>query len=135
MAFDYSGLKTVADTLIADFGRSIVLRRNSRTPAVPGTPWGAPSEAASDIQAIDAIGVFLSPERKAFDAVTAGIGLGLSNVEEKTARVLVAAVDDLPEEMGRDWKIDDGTRVFEVVSSQPIKPGGTLMYYDLEVKL
>ena len=135
MAFDYSGLLAVADTLITDFGRAITLRRNSRTPDDPAKPWAIVSGSAPDIQSIAATGVFLSPKRAAFDSITAGVGVGLSNVEQKTARVLVQALSTLPEEMGRDWKVDDGTRTFEVLSSKPIKPGATLMYYDLEVKL
>ena len=135
MAFDYSGLLAVADTLIVDFGRPMTLRRNSRTPADAGKPWAVVSDSATDIQSIAATGVFLSPKRSAFDAVTAGVGVGLSNVEQKTARVLVQALATLPEEMGREWKVDDGSRTFEVLSSKPIKPGDTLLYYDLEVKL
>ena len=135
MPFDYSGLLAVADTLITDFGRAITLRRNSRTAADLAKPWAERSDSATDIQAISAVGVFLNSRREAFDAVTAGVGLGLSNVEQKTTRVLVQALSTLPEEMGRDWKVDDGTRTFEVLSSKPVKPGGTLLYYDLEVKL
>lgn len=135
MAFDYSGLLGVADRLITDFGRPITLRRNSRMPANPSKPWGDVEDPGVDTQSIDATGVFLDSKRQAFDGATAGIGLGLSNVEMKTTRVLVQALSTLPEEMGRDWKVDDGSRTFEVLSSMPVKPGGTLMYYDLEVKL
>jgi len=135
LAFDYSGLLAVADTLITDFGRPITLRRNSRTAADPAKPWAEPASADIDTQAISAVGVFLNSKRKAFDAVTAGVGVGLSNVEQKTTRVIVQALSTLPEEMGRDWKVDDGSRTFEVLSSKPVKPGDTLLYYDLEVKL
>ena len=137
MAFDYSGLLTVADTLISDFGRAITLRRASRTAADPTKPWSTRSTVATDIQAIATIGVFLNLERDAL-AVESGSGIGPagnSNVEEKTVRVLVPAVATLPEEMGRDWQVDDGTRRYEVVSSSPVQPGGTLLYYDLEVRL
>lgn len=135
MPFDYSGLRTTADTLITDFGRSVVLRRRSEEAADPARPWGAPSSTASDIQAIETIGVFLDTVREAFDAVTTGAGLGVTNVEEKTTRCLVIAENSLPEEMGRDWQVDDGTRRYEVLSSRPVRPGGTLLYYDLELKL
>lgn len=133
MAFDYSGLKTVADTLIGDFGREVVLRRQGTTFSDPSKPWGATDPAAVDVQSITTIGVFLNLSRGVFTATTSGAGL--SSVEEKTTRCLVIAAAALPEEMGRDWQVDDGSRRYEITASSPVRPGGTLLYYDLELKL
>jgi len=134
--FDYSGLLATADRLIERFGRTVTLRRKSESPATASKPWGPASSVASDIQAIETTAVFLGPQFESFDSVTAGIGLGVTNVEEKTGRVLVKALAaTLPEELQIGWQIDDGTRVFEIISSRPIKPGGTLMYHDVRVKL
>jgi hypothetical protein len=135
LAFDYSGLLLVADTLITNFGRPITLRRNSRTPDDSNKPWAIRSDSAEDIQAIAAIGVWIGSKSETFDSVTAGVGVGLSNVQQKSSRVLIQALDTLPEEMGREWKVDDGDQTYEVLSAQPVKPGATLLYYDLEVKL
>lgn len=135
-AFDYSGLLSVADALITKFGRSVTLRRQSASSADTSKPWGPSSPVASDIQAVAAKAVFFNSEAGSFDAVTAGIGLGVTNVEEKTTRVLVQALSDtLPSEIGKDWQVDDGTRRYEVIKSIAVKPGGVLLYHDMQVKL
>lgn len=135
-AFDYSGLLAVADRLIPRFGRSVTLRRQSASSTDPAKPWGPKDPTGSDIQAIAATAVFFDREAGSFDSVTAGIGLGVTNVEEKTARVFVQALSGtLPSEIGQDWQIDDGSRRYEVVSSVAVKPGGTLLYHDMQVKL
>lgn len=127
MAFDYSGLLTVANTLITDFGRTVSLQRESETAADPGKPWGPRSAVGGE--SITTIGVFLTTERVPFQ--------GDTTVDEKVGRVLTVADPLLPEEMGTDWKLEDvvSGRIYEIVTSTPVKPGPTLLYYDLEVKL
>jgi hypothetical protein len=130
MALDYTRLAAVATRLISENGRAITLRRASRDPDDPTKPWGtadttpAVAGSADGVQAITTTGVFLDPERT-------DRPLGL--VEWKKARVLVPPDTNIPEEMGPDWVVDDGSRRFEIEESRPVKPGGTLMYYELMV--
>lgn len=128
MAFDYSGLLTVATSLIEQFGRPMTLRRASRTPADPTKPWAARQGAvtASDDQAITSTAVFLDFSRTDRDGQV---------VEAKRARVLFPAEAALPEEVGPDWQLDDGSRLYEVLESRPVKPGPTLLHYEVVVAL
>ena len=136
MALDYTALKAVAKRLIDENGRAVTLRRESRTPADPTKPWSASDTTAAaagsadGVQALSGIvGVFLDVERDD----TAQLPGSLA--EEKRGRVLFPAEVALPEEVGPDWVIDDGTRRFEVINAKPVKPGGTLVYYEVEVQL
>ncbi len=135
MSFDYSGLLTTASGLIARFGRPATLRRPSQTAADSDDPTAPPNPAGTDIQTIAVTAVFLDLTRDAFTTTGAGIGRGSTPVEEKNVRVLVEAASALPEEIGTEWQLDDGTRRWKVRISRPVKPGDTLLYYELEVKL
>lgn len=132
MALDYINLASVATRLISENGRAITLRRGSRTPADPAKPWGpadtteAAAGSAEGVQAITTLGVFLDLERT---------DRPLTLAEQKQSRVLVPPDTDIPEEMGPDWVVDDGDRRLEVVTSKPVQPGGTLVYYELLVTI
>jgi len=133
--FDYSGLKSTADRLIARFGRAATLRRASQSTADPANdPLGPPNSSGTDIQTIPVTAVFLDLERDAFTTTGAGIGRGSTPVEEKNVRVLVEAATELPEEMGTEWTLIDGTRLWKVRLARPVAPGDTLLYYELEVR-
>ena len=133
--FDYEGLRDddVAP-LILEFGRALTLTRAVRgTTAAPiaGKPWlpttkGDLDTDAAVAQSIAVTGVFLSLVKRDRDGQT---------VEAKTQAVLFVAEDDFPEELGPDWKCVDGTRTYEVLNSQPLKPGPTEMLYRMELAL
>jgi hypothetical protein len=136
MALNYTALKAVAKRLIDENGRAVTLRRESRTPDESVKPWGPSDTTAAEagsavgVHALTGIiGVFLDVERDDVALLPGRL------TEEKRGRVLFPAEAALPEEVGPDWVIDDGTRRFEVVNSKPVKPGGVLVYYDVEVQL
>jgi len=134
--FDYSTLLETAQSLISQFGRTVTLVRQSDVPADPLRPWGAPATTGTDTVSAEVLAVFLGTDRGAFPDVSAGRGgSGQTNVEQKTSRVLVAADASLfALEIGPEWRIDDGARLWDIVTSEPVQPGGTLIYYDLEVR-
>lgn len=135
-SFDYSGLLSTAQNLISRFGRSVTLERASDAPADPARPWGPPATTGDDVISVDVTAVFLGTDRGSFGAVTLGSGGGgQTNVEAKTSRVLIAQDATITIEIGPEWQINDGTRLWEIVSVEPIKPGGTLIYFDAQVKL
>lgn len=135
-AFDYDALKAKVDPLLERFGRSLCLTRAARaTTAEPiaGKPWLSTSkgdattaEVAAAQTISDLTGVFLSLVRRDRDGQT---------VEAKTQGVLLLAADELPEEVGPDWQLVDGTRTWEIVSSAPLEPGPVLLLYRLELAL
>ena len=130
-AFDYPSLATKAQNLITEFGRPATLTRAARvTAAAPDVtkPWlpvqGDAADAAA--QSILVSMVFLSLVREDRDGQV---------VEAKTQSVLIGSGIILPEEIGTDWKVTDGTRSWEVMNSLPLQPGPTLMIYRLELGL
>jgi len=133
--FDYSVLKTAADDLIDQFGEAVTLRRASTTAADPTKPWEGPIASDANTQAISAKAVFFDLSNDPFTTTGAGIGRGSTPVEEHRARVLVQAVTALPEEVGTDWLIDRAGRKYGITASRPQNPGGTLLYYEMVVRV
>jgi hypothetical protein len=140
-AFPYEALRTEkVDPLIVRFGRDVTLTRAALpTTAAPpaGKPWVPTTRGDADTvddAAAQSIGglkaVFKSLIRTDRDGQT---------VEAKTQGVIIGAEAELPEQVGKDWKLveaaADGGRVWEVVTSRPLKPGPTLMLYTLELAL
>ena len=134
MSFDYSGLLTTATELIDLFGRSVTLRRQSESPTDSARPWGPRDTAATDVQAVTATGVFLDVLDDAWTTTGAGIGRGSTAVDEKKGRCLIKVVT-LPDDLDPTWRVDDGTRVYEITQVYAVRPGGTLLYYDVEIQL
>lgn len=131
----YDGLKTTADDLLTEFGEAVTLRRAASTFADSTKPWEGPEVAGADVQAITANAVFFDLSNDPFTTTGAGIGRGSTPVEEHRARVLVQAVAALPAEMGTDWVIDRGGRQYSITASRPQNPGGTLLYYEMVVRV
>ncbi len=133
--FDYSDLLGTATDLIAQFGEAVTLRRSSTTAADPTKPWEGPAAVAGDPQAIPVSAVFFDLSNDPFTTTGAGIGRGSTPVEEHRARVLVQATALLPEEVGTDWVIDRGGRLYSITASRPQKPGDTLLFYEMVVRV
>lgn len=133
MAIDYASSLATATRLISENGRPITLVKQSETAADPARPWGPKETTGGD--SVATIGVFLDLNRFDLTDVTTGAGLGSTNVEARQQRILVPAAAALPEEMGPEWQVQDGSLVWEVQVSRPLKPGGTLILYELVVSL
>jgi len=131
----YDSLKATADELLAEFGEAVTLRREATTFADPTAPWEGPAVAGATIQAIAANAVFFDLSNDPFTTTGAGIGRGSTPVEEHRARVLVEAVSALPEEIGTDWAVDRGGRLYSITAARPQNPGGTLLYYELVIRV
>jgi hypothetical protein len=133
-AFDYLPLQGTAQELIDRFGRDATLTRDERpTTANPpaGKPWVSTLKGDSDLdaapaQSIEVSAVFLSLDRRNRDGQV---------VEAKTQTVLIGGQEALPEQLGPDWRLVDGTRSWEVLSSKPLTPGPLPMLTKLELAL
>ncbi len=136
MAIDYAKALATATRLISENGRAITVGRRSEAPADPARPWGPRTTSAGTVS-VSTIGVFLDLDRDDLTTVTAGLGLGGSNVQAKGQRVLVPAAPALPSEVGPDWFVEDVStgELHEITASHPLKPGGTLVMYSLELAL
>lgn len=134
MSFDYSGLLSTAQELIAFFGRDVTLERRSSASASPTRPWGAPATSGADVLSVIVKAAFLDTAKGADANVSVGIsGGGQTSITGKTSRVLVAAQASITIEAGPEFHIIDNGRRWEVTSAKTIKPGGTMIYYDLQV--
>lgn len=129
MPIDYGKLVDVAARLIGENGRTVTLVRRSSSPADPARPWG-PAAAATATVSVTA--VFLEPEER---QTTSGDIQPTAQLDEfRRVKVLVAA-EGAPTDLGPEWYILDGTQRLEIVIAKPIRPGGTLIYYDVEARL
>lgn len=134
MAIDYANALATATRLIKENGRALTLVKRTSQLADPAKPWG-PTDPAGTGESIATIGVFLDLNVNPYTAITAGASLGASPVSTRQQRILVPAEAALPEEMGEDWQVQDGDLLWEVNNSNPLKPGGVLIFYSLEVSL
>ena len=132
MSFDYSGLKTTADSLIERFGKAIVLSRDSRladTPTDNLDPWEqdqgpTATSAAQSISGLFGVRINLDKET-----------LNLQTIERPLARWVFQASDALTEEIGPAWTLTADGNTFQVVSTRPVQPGDTLLVYFAVVAL
>ncbi len=131
----YTDLKATADELLTEFGEAVTLRRAATTYTDPAAPWEGPTTSGGDTQAISANAVFFDNSNDPFTTTGAGIGRGSTPVEEHRSRVLVQAVEALPEEMGTDWVVDRGGRQYSITAARPQDPAGLTLYYELVVRV
>lgn len=135
MPIDFTAAQALATRLISENGRAITLTRESRTPADPARPWGPAAAGQTDTESIATVGVFLDLDKDALASITAAASLGQSTVNARQQQVLIPAAAALPEEVGPDWRVQDGTDVWEVVRAMPLKPASVVVFYKLEVTL
>lgn len=132
----YEGLRDVADDLISEFGEVVTLLREPTTYADPAAPWEGPGPNTDPTaQSVPADAVWLDLSNDPFTTTGAGIGRGSTTVEEHRARVLIRAVAALTEELGTDWVVVRGTREYSITAVRPQNPGGTLIYYEVIVRV
>ncbi len=125
MAFDYSGLVTVAETLLDSFGREVILQVASKTPADSAKSWGARETpaVATDDQIITGVkAVFVAPEKEDKEA---------STTRKRRERAFVAPGELSGAVIDDSWQLVDGTTIYEIVRASPKQPGGSLILYDL----
>lgn len=133
-AFDYVSLEVKVQALIDRFGRAATLARAERptaTTPVAGKPWlstskGDADTAAAPAQSIPVVGVFTQLDKAYRDG---------SIAQSKTQTIIIGAELDqaIPEELGPDWTLTDGTSSWECIRARPLKPGPVLMLYKLEI--
>ena len=133
-AFDYSSLKTTADTLIQRFGTAVVLTRQSRSADLDFWEQDQGPTASAAAQSISGLyGVRLNLETLSF---TGDPGtLALSTPEHPLAKWAIQASALLPESIGPEWELVAGGASYQVSSVEPVQPGSTLLLYFVMVNL
>lgn len=122
MPFDYTSLDAAAAGLIASFGRQVTLRRRPATPPDPNKPW-EPAAVATTPGADNAT-VYAVQDTLTYAQRTNTV------IPETASRWLVAGTG-APADIGTEWEIVDGASIYQVYQAEPIKPGGTLILWDI----
>ncbi len=126
--FDYSGIAATAQTLIVKFGRNATLKVASKTLVVAAKPWGAVQSdtVATDDVSVTAKVVFVKLERE--DKVDTTTSKRRARVFAEVTALGTNLVDDT-------WRLVDGVTDYEVVRATLVKPGDTLLVYDLLLEI
>lgn len=120
---DYVALGVVAQELIEEFGRAMSIRKvTTAAPGDPAKPWVPGAESTVDTAGF---GVFLETQRSFLtgELIPADESLILLSATEFGAVVPI----------NKD-RIVDGSDVWEIVQTNTLKPGATVLIYELRVK-
>jgi len=118
--FDYSGLETLADDLITEFGQTITLRVYTHTPVV-ATPWKT-TDTTTDYTVSAVMEDFSSYEKS------------LETIREGDKRFLMAAKDLTVTEIKPDDLIVMGGVTWRVVEATLTSPGGTDLIWTIQAR-
>ena len=114
MAFDYGNSVTTATRLISTYGRTMTLRTTTET----GDPWD-PTQTSSDT---DIIGV-------AVDYRSSEIDGDMVQTTDKRFLLTSTVTPTLQD------KIVDNSTEYSIVNIREIKPGDTVVLYDVQVRI
>lgn len=112
MAFDYTELAQVAEDLITEFGRPLVVVKVSEAAPDPSTPHLPPptNETRTNVT-----GVIVKPKHEEVE--------GTSFADASRIAVVAGTAGALE---GVEW-LEDGADRYRVVAHEPIQPGDTLL--------
>ena len=114
MAYDYSRMVSTATRLISKYGRSMTLRSTTET----GDPWN-PTQTNSDTAITGTVVDYKSSE------------IDGDAIQTNDKRILIdsTAVPTLQD------KVVDGSVEYSIIDIREIKPGSTVVLYDLQVRI
>lgn len=130
MAFDYTEFVDLADELVVEYGRSIVLIRVPETPDDVNAPYNGPAaydytSPPADHQ-VTITAFFIGPEdyRNRPNEIIA-VGTNGFIVAAKGLSV------DLADFVG--GSVEDGSELWSIEAVNPFKPGPTVLLYGIEL--
>lgn len=118
MAFEYSGLRDSAASLIGNFGRSMTLRKMTGASYNPATSEAVLTSADHTITAV-------------FQSTKRGRGEASSTTDE--SKTLLVASKDLSVVPEVSDRIVDGSTTYQIVGVEEIKPGPSSLLFALRV--
>lgn len=117
-AFDYAETKADADELIAEFGQSGYVRRPTSSGPAHNPTAGAPANHAATFAVIDYSAREVDGSRILATDKRALLAVGSLTITPATTDLLVEA----------------DAQVYKIVRVGTIKPAGTVVLYDLQVR-
>ena len=128
MAKDYSALQDKAKDLIEHYGRTVELLKESRTSADPSAPWEGTTTEETRVTAVYAVYVPLFGESPVVEAIAA---LG-GTVNKSMNSFLIGDVSG--QDVRTFQKVVEDSKVWRINKVDVIKPGGTVLLYQVEVE-
>ena len=133
MALDYVSFQLLAERLINENGRALILQREDQVnPVDVAEPWRAADPAGANIVSLSVFGVFVEYEKEDFDG---------SLLRRGDKRVLVSAKDTEDVRVGvQNINIEDfdtlldGTDLWKIITVETIEPGSLRIMYDIQVR-
>ena len=126
MAKDYSALQAKAQSLITKFGRTVVLVKESRTATDASAPWLGTSTSDTEVS-VSAVYVPISGDSPA----TVSEMVGSAGLTRRADSFLVGAVSG--HDLRTFQKVQDGSRVWRITHVNVVRPGETVLLYQIEV--
>lgn len=135
MAVDYTELAAIATELIEDNGRSVELRKKSRTVTDPAKPWRGTSTTPIATVTATAVVFDVTDEQIALEA-TREDDRELILRGDKMAVIPASALagSAATNLVGYDTFVD-GVDVYQIVNVETVKPGPTTLIYILTLKV
>lgn len=122
MVFDYAPLAAEAAALIADMGRTVTVRKKSRTPADASEPWRAPTSSPTEASVIAVVVPFEAAE------------VDGTLIRRTDKQAYVAANDASPHLLETFDELEDGGDVLKIHRASVINPGATRLLYHLHLR-
>ena len=126
MADFYTEMAAVAEELIEENGRDVILVKQAATAGDPAKPWRVTSTPATTT--VTGKAVFVAP---------GDLGIAVNTVDDtkRTEQVaLFAANNDGGEELETFDLVRDGAEDWRILRAELLKPGGTRLMYMFEVR-
>ena len=128
MAKDYSALQDKAKDLIEHYGKTVELLKESRTAADPRAPWEGTTTEETRVTDVYAGYVPLFGESPVVEAIAA---LG-GTVNKSMNSFLIGDVSG--QDVRTFQKVVEDSKVWRINKVDVIKPGGTVLLYQVEVE-
>ncbi len=132
-SFDYSEFKAIADDLIPAAGIPVTISRQARTPAKSWEQDQGPT-AKTAAQSFTVSGVQVALDKATLARETTEIRFGRWAITVP-ATTTSFGTEIVPEEIGPEWKLAAGGKVYPIVSVSPVTPGDTILMYFVVVQL
>lgn len=135
---DYTKLAATAQRLVQKNGRTVTLVRRSTTPANSSEPWKGPADEAATITTpgttTGKVGITVKAVFAKSDAELAELfGLAGEELRRGAKFAFVAGADMTPEDLATFDTVIDGADVWQIESSDTLRPGDIALLHALEL--
>jgi hypothetical protein len=128
MVKDYSALQDKAKDLIEHYGKTVDLLKESRVSADPDAPWEGTTTSETRVEDVYAVYVPLFGESAVMETI-ASLG---GTVNKSMNSFLIGVVNG--HDVRTFQKVVEDSKVWRILKVNMIKPGDTVLLYQVEVE-